>query len=129
MTHLGNHRSRGQKKIAFSYSDPGGTLDNKLNDLKLLFSSKKSFTPQKRSKKMLLVWRANLVSRTIHDLSVRNKPLVDTSQYCWTSRANQALRSLANAGFQNRRVCLEAFPSFPSPSPLFPFLALVSFLT
>ena len=45
-----------------------------------------------------------------------------------SSRANQALRSLANAGFQNRGVCLQAFPSFPSPSPLFHFLPLVSFL-
>ena len=104
-------------------------MDNKLNDLKPLFSRKKSFTPQKRSKKMLLLWRANLVSRTIHDLSVRNKPLIDTSQYCWTSRANQALRSLANAGFQNRGVCLQAFPSVSSTSSLFHFLALVSFLT
>ena len=34
---------------------------------------------------------------------------------------------LANAGFQNRRACLQAFPSFP-PSPHFHFLALVSFL-
>ena len=50
------------------------------------------------------------------------------SQYCSTSLANQALRSLANVGFQNRGVCLQAFPSFPSPSPLFHFLALVSFL-
>ena len=33
----GSHRIRGQKKIAFSYSDPGGTLENKLNDLKPLF--------------------------------------------------------------------------------------------
>ena len=69
------------------------------------------------------------VSRTIDDLSVLNKPLINTCQYCSTSRANQALRSLANAGFQNRGVCLQAFPSFPSPSPLFHFLALVSFLT
>ena len=46
----------------------------------------------------------------------------------FTNRANQALRSLANAGFQNRGVCLQAFPSFPSPSPHFHFLALVSFL-
>ena len=45
-----------------------------------------------------------------------------------SSRANQALRSLANAGFQNRGVCLQAFPSFPSPSPLFHFLPLASFL-
>ena len=49
-------------------------MDNKLNDLKPLLSRKKSFTPPKRSKKMLLHWKANLVSRTIHDLSVRNKP-------------------------------------------------------
>ena len=46
-----------------------------------------------------------------------------------SSRANQALRSLANAGFQNRGVCLQAFPSFPTLFPLFNFLALVSFLT
>ena len=45
-----------------------------------------------------------------------------------SSQANQALRSLANAGFQNRGVCLQAFPSFPFPSPLFHFLPLVSFL-
>ena len=30
----GNHRICGQKKIAFSYSYPGGTSENKLNDLK-----------------------------------------------------------------------------------------------
>ena len=45
-----------------------------------------------------------------------------------TTHTNQALSSLANVGFQNRGVCLQAFPSFPSPSPLFHFLALVSFL-
>ena len=61
-------------------------------------------------------------------LSEWNKPLIDTCQHCSTNRANQALRSLANAGFQNRGVCLQAFPSFPSPSPHFHFLALVSFL-
>ena len=58
------------------------------------------------------------MSHTIHYLSVWNKPLFDTYQYCSTSRANQSLRS----GFQNRGVCLQAFPSFPSP--LFHFLAL-----
>ena len=67
------------------------------------------------------------MSRTINDLSVWNKPLIDTWQYCSTSRTNQALRSLANAGFQNRGVCLQAFPSSPSPSLLFHFLALISF--
>ena len=113
------------------YSDPGGTLENKL-----------SLTFQKRSKKMSLPsWRANLADQnkqqplkinirvTYHIvLSVWNKPLIDTCQHCSTNRANQALRSLANAGFQNRGVCLQAFPSFPSPSPHFHFLALVSFL-
>ena len=49
-----NHRIRGQKKIAFSYSDPGGTLENKLNNLKPLFSRKKSLTFQKRSKENAL---------------------------------------------------------------------------
>ena len=139
--HCRNHRIRWQEKIDFSYSDPGGTLENKLNDLKPLFSRKKSLTFQKRSKKMFLHWRANLADQnkqqplkinirvTYHTvLSVWNKPLIDTCQHCSTSRANQALRSLANAGFQNRGVCLQAFPSFPSPSPLFHFLALVSFL-
>ena len=33
----GNHRIRERKKIAFNYSDPGRTLENKLNDLKPLF--------------------------------------------------------------------------------------------
>ena len=92
---------------------------------------------------MLLHWRANLADQnkqqllkinicvTYHTvLSVRNKPLIDPCQHCLTSRANQALRSLVNAGFQNQGVCLQAFPSspFPSPSPHFHFLALVSFL-
>ena len=36
-------------------------------------------------------------------------------------RANQKLRSWANAVFQNRGVCGQAFPSFPSPSPVIPF--------
>ena len=37
------------------------------------------------------------------------------------THTNQAVSSLANAGFQNRGVCLQAFPSFPSPSPSFIF--------
>ena len=127
--------------MTFSYSDPVGTLESKLNDLKPLFSRKKSLTFQKRSKKMFLHWRANLADQnkqqplkinirvTYHTvLSVWNKPLIDTCQHCSTSRANQALRSLANAGFQNRGVCLQAFPSFLFRSPHFHFLALVSFL-
>ena len=35
-------------------------MENKLNDLKPLFSSKKTFTFQKWSVKMLLLWRAKL---------------------------------------------------------------------
>ena len=49
------------------------------------------------------------------------------SQYCSTSLANQALRSLANVGFQNRGVCLQAFLSFPSPSPPPSFIFWLSF--
>ena len=41
--HCTNHRIRWQKKIDFSHSDPGGTLEKKLNDLKPLFSRKKNF--------------------------------------------------------------------------------------
>ena len=136
----GNHRIPWQKKIAFSYSDPGDNLKNKLNDLKPLYSCKKSVAFQKKLKKMLCPWRVNLANQnnnrrkwrclscTIHDLSVWKKPLIDTCQYCSTSWANKALRSLTNAGFQNRGVCLQAFPSFlprPLPSPLFHFLVLV----
>ena len=40
-------------------------------------------------------------------------------QYSSTSRVNQSLP--ANAGFQNRGVYLQAFPSFPSPPPSFIF--------
>ena len=90
---------------------------------------------------MFLHWRANLADQNKQQplkinirvtyltvLTVWNKPLIDTCQHSSTNRAKQALRSLANAGFQNRGVCLQAFPSFPSSSPDFHFLALVSFL-
>ena len=46
----GNHRISWQKKIAFSYSDPRDTLEDKLNDLKPLYSRKKSFAFQKKLK-------------------------------------------------------------------------------
>ena len=46
----GNHRISWQKKIAFSHSDPGDTLEDKLNDLKPLYSRKKSFAFQKKLK-------------------------------------------------------------------------------
>ena len=44
-------------------------------------------------------------------------------------RANQKLRSWANAVFQNRGVCGQAFPSFPSPFPVIPFFLLSSQLS
>ena len=39
----------------------------------------------------------------------------------YTHRANQKLRSWANAVFQNRGVCGQAVPSFPSPFPVIHF--------
>ena len=42
---------RWQKKIYFSYLDPKGTLESKRNDLKPLFSRKKSFAFQKKEDK------------------------------------------------------------------------------
>ena len=44
-------------------------------------------------------------------------------------RANQKLRSWANAVFQNRAVCGQAVPSFPSPSPVINFFLLLSQLS
>ena len=137
----GNHRICGEKKIAFSYSYPGGTSENKLNDLKPYLVARRALRFKRGQRKCSLQWRPNLADQnkqqplkinihvTYHTvLSVWNKPLIDTCQHCLTSRANQALRSLANAGFQNRGVCLQAFPSFPFPFPHFHFLALISFL-
>ena len=136
------HREKNgvSKKRGGGGEEKKDTLENKLNDPKPLFCRKKSLTFQRRSKKMFLHWRANLADQnkqqpltidirlTYHTvLSVWNKPLIETRQHCSTSRANQALCSLANAGFQNRGVCLQSFPSFPSPSPTFIFWLLFHF--
>ena len=43
------------------------------------------------------------------------------SNHHYPHRANRKLRSLANAVFQNRGVCGQAVPSFPSPSPVINF--------
>ena len=134
------HRIPWQRKITFSYSDPGDTLENKLNNLKHFYSRKKSFAFQKKLKKMLLHFQVNLADQNkqqpqedachipymTSQYETNLWPLIDTFQYCSTSWANQALCSLFR--FQNQGVCLQAFPSFPFPSPLFHFLALVSFL-
>ena len=115
------------KKIAFSYSDPGDTLKNKLNDLKPLYSRKKSFAFQKKSKKMLLHWRVNLADQN------KQKPQEDachvpymTSQYetnLWSTHVN-----IVRLAEPIRRCVRWRTQVFPSPSPLFHFLALVSFL-
>ena len=44
-----------------------------------------------------------------------------SNQHYW-HHTNQKQHSWANAVFQNRGVCGQAFPSFPSPSPVIPFL-------
>ena len=85
---------------------------------------------------MFLHWRANLAEqnkqqplttniRVTHHtfLSVWNNPLIDTCQHCSTNRANQT-QVFKIEGFAWKRF----LPSFPSPSPHFHFLVLVSFL-
>ena len=47
----------------------------------------------------------------------------------YSHRANQKLRSWANAVFQNRGVCGQAVPSFPSPSPVIHVFLLLSQLS
>ena len=51
-----------------------------------------------------------------------------SNQY-YPHRANQKLRSWANAVFQNRGVCGQAVPSFPSPSPVIHVFLLLSQLS
>ena len=131
------------KKIAFSYSDPGATLQNKLNDLKPvpLYSRKKSFVFQKKLKKMLLHWSVNLANQNKQQLPQEDACHVPymTSQYetnLWSTHVNivrlaEPIRRCVRwrtQVFKNRGVGLQAFPSFPSSSPLFHFLALASFL-
>ena len=57
---------------------------------------------------------------------IRSKQTFD--RHMSSSRANQALRSMANAGFQNRGVCLQVCKRFlPSPSPPPSFIFCLSF--
>ena len=125
------HRIPWQRKIAFSYSDPGDTLENKLNNLKHFYSRNKTFAFEKKLKKMLLHFQVNLANQNkqqpkedachvpymTSQYETNLWPFIDTFQYCSTSWANQALCSLFR--FQNQGVCLQAFPSFPSPSFIF----------
>ena len=77
--------------------------------------------------KVFLYWQV-IVSDHISPYQSAHAFSPHMHSHCSTSPANQVLRSLANTGFQNWGICLQAFPSFPSSSPLFHFLALVSFL-
>ena len=136
----GNHRIRGQKKIAFSYSDPGGTLENKLNDLKPLFSRKKSLTFQKRWKKMLLHWRANLANQNKQQpLKINIRVTYHTaSQYetnLWLTHVNivriaEPIRHCVRWRTQVFKiggfVCKCFLPS-PPPPPTFSFWLLFHF--
>ena len=93
---VGNHRITWQKKIAFSYSDAGDTLENKLNNLKHFYSRKKCFAFQKKLEKMLLHWKVNLANQNkqqpqedaCHAPYMTSQyqtnlwPLIDTFQYC-----------------------------------------------
>ena len=54
----GKHHILGLERKSLSYSDPEA-LWTKIKNLTALFSDKKGFTLQKRSKKMLLHQRAN----------------------------------------------------------------------
>ena len=58
--------------VDFSYSDPRGTLENKLNDLITLFSRKKGFAFKRRRVNLAdqTKQQSQRVSRTINDLSV-----------------------------------------------------------
>ena len=51
-------------------------------------------------------------------------PMISNQHY--PHRANEKLRSWANAVFQNRGVCGQAVPSFPSPSSVIHFFLLLS---
>ena len=111
------------------YSDPGGTLENKLNDPKPLFSRKKSLTFQKRSKKMSLPsWRANLADQN------KQQPLksrtISSSQYetnLWSKHVNivrltEAIRRCVC--WRTQVFKIEGFVCkrfLPLPLPLFSF--------
>ena len=79
---------------------------------------------------MFLRWRANLADQNkqqplkinIRDTChVRNKRLIDKCQHCSTSQANQALRSLANAGFLKSRGLSAGVSFLPLPLPQLSF--------
>ena len=136
------HRIPWQRKIAFSYSDPGDTLENKLNNLKHFYSRKKSFAFQKKLKKILLHFQVNLADQN------KQQPQEDachvpymTSQYetnLWSTHVNivrlaEPIRRCVRWRTQVFKikgfVCKRFLPSPPPPpSPFFHFLALVSFL-
>ena len=98
-------------------------LENKLYDLKPLFSRKKGLTFQKRSKKMFLYWRANLADQNKQQpLKIRTIPSSQYETNLWSRHVNivrlaKPIRRCVRwrtQVFKNRGVCLQAFPSFPS---------------
>ena len=61
--------------------------------------------------KVFLYWHV-IVSDHISPYQSAHAFLPHMHSHCSTSPANQVLHSLANTGFQNWGVCLQAFPSF-----------------
>ena len=131
------------KEIAFCYSDPGGTLENTLDDLKPLFllSRKKSLTFQKRSKKMFLYWRANLADQKKQQSLKINwyvSRTIPSSQYetnLWSTHVNivrlaEPIRRCVRWRTQVFKiegfVCKRFLPS-PPPPPTFIFWLLFHF--
>ena len=123
--HCRNHRIRWQKKIDFSYLDPGGTLESKRNDLKLLFSRKPRALRFKRRREN----RANLADKNKQQLQRACHVPYMTSQYetkLWSTHVN--IVRLAEpisrcVRWRTQVFKIEgAFHSFPSP--LFHFFAL-----
>ena len=131
--------------VIFRLSDPGGTLENNLNDLKPLFSRKKSLTFQKRSKKMFLHWRANLADQNKQQpLKINIRVTYETN--FWSTHVNivrlaEPIRRCVRWRTQVFKiegfVCKRFLPFFPTPSPRFylrhflrglwlPFLGLCS---
>ena len=89
--------------FAFFQSDPHAVIPIKLAFLSLHCSISKS----DETRSVTLVNKAFLVWLMFRVLSNQHHQ----------HRTNQKLRSWANAVFQNRGVCGQAVPSFPSPSP------------
>ena len=124
--HCRNYRICWQKKIDLSYSNPGGTLENKLNDLIPLLSRKKSFGFQ-----ILLTRLNNNHSMRVmyHKWPLSMKQTFDRHMTTLFEEPSQSVAAFAGKCRFSKSRGLSASVSFlPLPSPLFHFLALISFL-